>query len=84
MLTHLVVTADKTEEVRRLGMGPLLSDMTRKMQEKVKNKESDPLKVLVHSTHDTAVAAITSTFDVFDERYVFRTSHRLALPTHSS
>ncbi|KAF8970225.1 histidine phosphatase superfamily [Flammula alnicola] len=49
----------KTEEVRRLGMGPLLSDMTRKLQH----------KVLIHSTHDTALAAMASTFDVFDEKW---------------
>ncbi|KJA16650.1 hypothetical protein HYPSUDRAFT_47130 [Hypholoma sublateritium FD-334 SS-4] len=61
--------ADKTEEVRRLGMGPLLSDMTRKMQDKIKHKAADPLKVLVHSTHDTAIAALASTFDVFDENW---------------
>ena len=65
---HFFVVTDKTEEVQRLGMGPLLSDMSRKMQEKIKNKTADPLKVLVHSTHDTTIAALASTFDVFDEK----------------
>ncbi|KAF5383312.1 hypothetical protein D9615_005006 [Tricholomella constricta] len=61
--------ADKTEEVRRLGMGPLLDDMTRKMQHKVDKGAHDPLKILVHSTHDTALAALCSTLDVFDEQW---------------
>jgi len=47
-------------------MGPLLSDMTRKMQHKVGN--SDSTKILVHSTHDTAIAAMAATLDVFDEK----------------
>ncbi|KAG6808283.1 hypothetical protein H0H92_004646 [Tricholoma furcatifolium] len=60
---------DKTEEVRRLGMGRLLDDLTRKMQHKVDNGARDPLKVLIHSTHDTALAALCSTLDVFDEQW---------------
>ncbi|KAF7349275.1 Acid phosphatase [Mycena sanguinolenta] len=63
--------ADKTHEVRRLGMGPLLSDLAAKMARKAELGAEDPLKVLVHSTHDTALAATLSTLDVFDEKYVF-------------
>jgi len=59
---------DKTEEVRRLGMGRLLEDLSRKMQNKMEHGEKDPLKILVHSTHDTALAGLTSTLDVFDEK----------------
>ncbi|KAJ6631130.1 histidine phosphatase superfamily [Mycena sp. CBHHK59/15] len=61
--------ADKTQEVRRLGMGPLLSDLSHKMQQKVDRGSEDPLKILVHSTHDTALAALCSTLDVFDEKW---------------
>lgn len=61
--------ADKTEEVRRLGMGRLLNDISNKMQRKVERGEKDPLKLLVHSTHDTAIAALCSTLDVYDEKY---------------
>ena len=61
---------DKTEEVRRLGMGPLLDSLTAKMQRKVDGGERDPLKILVHSTHDTALAALCSTLDVFDDQQV--------------
>ncbi|KAJ7512066.1 histidine phosphatase superfamily [Mycena galericulata] len=61
--------ADKTHEVRRLGMGPLFSDLSRKMQQKVERGAEDPLKILVHSTHDTALAAMCSTLDVFDEKW---------------
>ncbi|KDR72600.1 hypothetical protein GALMADRAFT_252751 [Galerina marginata CBS 339.88] len=59
----------KTEEVRRLGMGRLLADVLSKTQHKVERSESDPLKILVHSTHDTAIAALCSTFDVYDEKW---------------
>ncbi|KAH8830007.1 histidine phosphatase superfamily [Flagelloscypha sp. PMI_526] len=48
----------KTEEVRRLGMGRLLDDMSRKMQSKAEHGSADPLKILVHSTHDTALAGL--------------------------
>ncbi|KAG5643790.1 hypothetical protein DXG03_009613 [Asterophora parasitica] len=61
--------ADKTEEVRRLGMGPLLSDLARKLQHKADKGAQDPVKILVHSTHDTALAALCSTLDVFDEQW---------------
>lgn len=49
-------------------MGRLLNDISSKMQSKVERGDTDPLKLLVHSTHDTAIAALTSTFDVFDEK----------------
>jgi acid phosphatase len=63
-LAHL----DKTEEVRRLGMGRLLGDLALKMQRKVDLRDQDPLKILLHTTHDTALAALCSTLDVFDEQ----------------
>lgn len=59
----------KTQEVRRLGMGRLLEDLTRKMQRKVDLGDRDPLKILVHSTHDTALAALCASLDVFDDQW---------------
>ena len=67
------LSTDKTEEVRRLGMGRLLSDLSRKMHSRVvggedeKDREKAP-KILVHSTHDTALAALCNTLDVFDDK----------------
>ncbi|KAL1743996.1 histidine phosphatase superfamily [Schizophyllum fasciatum] len=67
--------SDKTEEVRRLGLGRLLDDMSRKMARKAgaaqggKKAEPDPLKLLVHSTHDTALAGLLATLDVYDEKW---------------
>ncbi|KAJ3866489.1 histidine phosphatase superfamily [Lentinula novae-zelandiae] len=61
--------ADKTEEVRRLGMGRLLDDLSTKMQHKAVHGDKDPLKILVHSTHDTALAGLASTLDVFDDKW---------------
>ncbi|KAK2465059.1 hypothetical protein APHAL10511_002867 [Amanita phalloides] len=64
----------KTEEVRRLGMGPLLADMSRKMQNKTEKGTNDPLKLLIHSTHDTAIAALCATLEVYDEKWPAFTS----------
>ncbi|OCH93949.1 phosphoglycerate mutase-like protein [Obba rivulosa] len=61
--------ADKTEEVRRLGMGPLLSDLASKMDRKAELGAQDPLRILVHSTHDTCLAGLCSTLDVYDEKW---------------
>ncbi|TDL24646.1 phosphoglycerate mutase-like protein [Rickenella mellea] len=61
--------ADKTEEVRRLAMGRMLDDMMRKMTGKLMKGPANPLKILLHSTHDTSIAAICSTLDVFDEKW---------------
>jgi acid phosphatase len=50
-------------------MGRLLSDLSSRMQDKVQGGgEGDPLKILVHSTHDTALAALCNTLDVFDDK----------------
>ena len=59
---------DRTEEVRRLGMGPLLSDLARKMQAKADKGDNDPTKILIHSTHDTCLAGLASTLNIFDEK----------------
>ncbi|KAK7046664.1 acid phosphatase [Favolaschia claudopus] len=67
--------ADKTQEVRKLGMGPLLSDLSQKMANKAEHGAEDALKILVHSTHDTALAAMLSTLDVFDEKWPAFASH---------
>ncbi|KAI0064916.1 phosphoglycerate mutase-like protein [Artomyces pyxidatus] len=66
--------ADKTEEVRRLGMGRLLSDLSRKMHLKTMEHANSPEaertpKILVHSTHDTALAGLANTLDAFDDRW---------------
>ncbi|GBE87416.1 Probable acid phosphatase [Sparassis crispa] len=68
-VVHEWFAADKSEEVRRLGMGPLLSDMTGKMRTKAERGAQDPLKILVHSTHDTCLAALCNTLDVYDEKW---------------
>ena len=50
-------------------MGRLLGDVSQKMQTKIDRGVDDPLKILVHSTHDTCLAAICATLDVFDDKY---------------
>ncbi|EIW55519.1 phosphoglycerate mutase-like protein [Trametes versicolor FP-101664 SS1] len=59
----------RTEEVRRLGMGPLLSDLAQKMQAKAENSDANVAKILIHSTHDTCLAGLSNTLDIFDERW---------------
>jgi acid phosphatase len=49
-------------------MGRLLEDLTNKMQGKIEKGDEDPFKILVHSTHDTAIAGLCSTLDVFNEK----------------
>ncbi|KAG8216430.1 phosphoglycerate mutase-like protein [Butyriboletus roseoflavus] len=59
----------KTEQGRRLGMGRLLADVSTKMQTKIEEGDKDPLNLLVYSTHDSTLAALCSTFDIFDEKW---------------
>jgi acid phosphatase len=42
--------------------------MLNKLDRKVDQGDKNPLKILVHATHDTAIAAIHQTLDVFDEK----------------
>ncbi|EJD05488.1 phosphoglycerate mutase-like protein [Fomitiporia mediterranea MF3/22] len=76
LIERAVVTewfsADKTEEVRRLGMGRLLDDLSHKMALKAapaSTAKTNKPRILVHSTHDTALAALLATFDVFDDKW---------------
>ncbi len=50
-------------------MGPLLSDLAQKMQAKAEKGDAEAPKILIHSTHDTCLAGLANTLDVFDERY---------------
>lgn len=49
-------------------MGPLLSDLARKLVNKAEQGDRDPVKILIHSTHDTCLAALCSTLGVYDNR----------------
>lgn len=70
-LKPMLVFLDKTEEVRRLGMGRLLADLSEKMTHKAENGSDDPTRILVHATHDTGVAALLNTLDVYDDKCAF-------------
>ena len=56
-------------------MGPLLSDLAQKMQAKAEKGDDDPTKILIHSTHDTCLAGLSSTLDMFDEKYAFELTY---------
>ncbi|KAG1723056.1 histidine phosphatase superfamily [Suillus lakei] len=72
-LIETAVTAEwfdiKSEDGRRLGMGRLLADASEKMQRKSQPNSKDPTKLLVHTTHDSTLAALLCTFDVFDDKW---------------
>lgn len=66
-------------------MGRLLADLSRKMQLKaqeppastststsagVVDEQARTPKILIHSTHDTALAGLASALDAFDDRCV--------------
>lgn len=73
-LIEAAVTAEwfdifKSEDGRRLGMGRLLADASEKMQRKTQLNSKDPTKLLVHTTHDSTLAALLCTFDVFDDKW---------------
>lgn len=73
-LIEAAVTAEwfdifKSEDGRRLGMGRLLADVSEKMQRKTQLNSRDPTKLLVHTTHDSTLAALLCTFDVFDDKW---------------
>jgi len=59
----------KTEEVRKLAMGRLLAEITAKMNRTVTGDDENSPKILIHSTHDTAVAGLLGTLEVFDDRW---------------
>lgn len=61
----------------------MLADISRKMQRKAEKGDHDPLKILVHSTHDTAIAALCSTLDVFDERCSLQALYKVELYSSS-
>ncbi|OBZ78072.1 putative acyl-CoA synthetase YngI [Grifola frondosa] len=59
---------------RNARNGSLLSDLSRKMGLKAEKGEDDPLKILVHNTHDTCLAGLCNTLDIFDEKWPAFTS----------
>lgn len=66
--------ADDRATYRRLAMGPLLSDLSRRLSQKARNPERDPLQMAIYSTHDTTLAGFLSTLDCFPNRWPAFTS----------
>lgn len=61
---------DKTEEFRRLALGRLLAEISGKMNQRAMGVSQNLPKILIHSTHDTAIAGLLGTLEVFDDRCV--------------
>jgi len=57
-------------ELRRLGVGRVMDDISQKMQIKALKKNEDRLKILVNCTHDTAIAGVLQTLGVYDQKWV--------------
>jgi len=56
-------------ELRRLGVGRVMDDVSQKMQSKALKKNEDQLKILVNCTHDTTIAGVLQTLDVYDQKW---------------
>lgn len=59
-------------ELRKLGVGRVMDDVSQKMQLKAFKKTEDPLKILVNCTHDTTIAGVLQTFGVYDQKLVLK------------
>jgi len=55
-------------ELRRLGVGRVMDDVSQKMQRRALKNE-DQLKILVNCTHDTTIAGVLQTFGVYDQKW---------------
>ena len=51
-------------------MGRLLAEISGKMNRRVTETEEYLPKILIHSTHDTAIAGLLGTLEAFDDRQV--------------
>ena len=49
-------------------MGRLLAEISGKMNQRATGTGQNVPKILIHSTHDTAIAGLLETLEVFDNR----------------
>lgn len=56
------------QQYRRLAMGRFMNDLSKRLNEKADNP-STPLKMAVYSAHDTSLAGLLSSLDVFDNHW---------------
>lgn len=61
-------------ELRRLGVGRVMDEVSQKMQKKALKMNKDAPKILVNCTHDTTIAGVLQTFGVYDQKWVFKAS----------
>lgn len=45
-----------------------MDDVSQKMQTKALKKNEDQLKILVNCTHDTTIAGVLQTLEVYDQK----------------
>lgn len=61
-------------ELRTLGVGRLMDEVSQKMQRRALKKSEDPLRILINCTHDTTIAGVLQTFGVYDQKWPAFTS----------
>ncbi|KAK0552889.1 hypothetical protein OC846_002727 [Tilletia horrida] len=59
----------KATEFKRLAMGRLLTELQTQIDAKIAQPEQNKLKLGIYSTHDTTLAGILCTLDVFDHQW---------------
>lgn len=57
------------KQYRRLAMGRFLDDVSDRLNAKASKPSSTPLKLAIYSAHDTSLAGLLSTLDVFDNHW---------------
>jgi lysosomal acid phosphatase len=56
-----------THEMQRLRSGPLLKDLIHNMQGRVNGSLDRRMKMFMYSAHDTTVASLLNTLEVYDD-----------------
>jgi acid phosphatase len=57
------------DQFRRLAMGRFLNELSGRLNDKASKPSSTPLQMAVYSAHDTSIAGVLGTLDVFDNRW---------------
>lgn len=57
------------DQFRRLAMGRFLQELSGRLNDKAYKPSSTPLQLAVYSAHDTSIAGVLGTLDVFDNRW---------------
>ena len=51
-----------------MAIGRLLAEISGKMDRRATGDDENPQEILIHGTHDSAIAGLLGTLEVFDDR----------------